>query len=42
MPLPLVTAAAEDVEVSMAEDATEDVGKEVDKVYEDTDKEVVD
>ena len=39
MPLAVVTASSEDVDVSMAEDATEDVGEEVDE--ENTAKEAV-
>ena len=35
MPLAMIDAAAEKVYVSMAEDAAEDVGGEVDKVEED-------
>ena len=41
MPLSVVTAAEEEVDFSMAKDAVEDVGEEVDELEEDTAEEVV-
>ena len=41
MPLELVNASGEEVEASMAEDASKDAGKEVDKVEEEMKEEVM-
>ena len=41
MPLAVVAAEVEEVDVSMTEDMQEDVGEEVDDAEEDTTKEVV-
>ena len=41
MPLAMVTATAEEVDVSLYKEAAEDVGGEADKVEENTENEVV-